>query len=455
MQQEAVTMSDLTPGYNLNQGGLSPSIKILQDKASQGPFESKHESKVESNPPKLGTNDGRKEVKSKIFEMPIREEVNATNTEQVVPKPTEPIKERSIDLNKENDEYKRLKSENLILKQEISNLQEEIRKVERRIYNSIHQQGFDDEEEIEAVVDQFGSQPHTGIMPKECYNRIQQHLDFLREDLDPKHLLKSLLLRHVISKDDVGTLKSALHSRGRRACAEVLIFVILRCTLSVYKQFLICLEENGYFSAMKKLEPGCEFYEGKIKFSNQKHHFIKNQKSPEYKECVKRFEENIEKLYQTIPGEQIVGVRDLTKGCVEVSFHLISLGGKSNEEELRRVLEDAIKSGKIGDNAVSPEGFSFQKISSDELTEMGLTSQKKQTMDDLEREIGKLEAENIRLKVDLNHTKTENHDLKEEIEKLRRFKEENKKLRAQLADAQRLEEENRKLKERIEQLERK
>ncbi|KAK6196203.1 hypothetical protein SNE40_001473 [Patella caerulea] len=449
-------MSVLTPGYNLNQGSEIPSITILQDKKSQGPFESKLESKVESNPPKLGTKDGRKEIKSKIFDMPITEEVNATSMEQehrTVPKPTEPNKKRSIDSNKENDEHKRLKSENLTLKEKIFNLQEEIRKLERRIYD--HQRDIDDEDEIEAIVNEFGSQPYTGIMPKEYYNRIQRHLDFLMGDLDPKHLLKSLLLRHVINKGDVGTLKSALHSRGRRACAEALIFVILRCTLSVYKQFLICLEENGYFSAMKKLEPGIEFYEGKIKFSNQKHHFIKNQKSPEYKERVKLFEESIEKLYKTVPGEQVVGVRALTKGCVEVSFHVISLGGKSNEEELRRVLEDAIKSGKIGDDAVSPEGFSFQKISSDELTEMGLTSQKKQTMDDLEREIGKLEAEKIRLTVDLNHTKTENHELKKEIEKLRRVGEENEKLRIQLADAQRLEEENRKLKERIEQLEQK
>ncbi|XP_050396526.1 uncharacterized protein LOC126815041 [Patella vulgata] len=182
-----------------------------------------------------------------------------------------------------------------------------------------------------------------------------------------------------------------------------MLMILSRKGPNAYIQFLVALERCNYTWVIKKLEPDCVIYKGKIKYSGQKFYELVDNTSPKYKEFVKRCENNIEQVYQDKPGQQFVVVKKLEKGCVEVTFHLISLGA-TDDDGLHRCLNDVIGSGFIGTDSVKPDAFSFHRITDEQIAqERELRTSKR--INDLENEIhtlkskvNDLEVENAALK---------------------------------------------------------
>ncbi|XP_050399270.2 uncharacterized protein LOC126816615 isoform X2 [Patella vulgata] len=152
-----------------------------------------------------------------------------------------------------------------------------------------------------------------------------------------------------------------------------------------------------------KLKTG--IYKGKMKYSGQKFYELIDNTSPKYKEFVKRCENNIEQVYQDKPGQQFVVVKKLEKGCVEVTFHLISLGS-NDEEGLRSCLQDVVQSGFIDSDPVESDSFTFHRITEEEIATERQSMKGKQVKD-LENEIQTLKLEIIDLKVENDALKSE------------------------------------------------
>ncbi|XP_048238836.1 basement membrane-specific heparan sulfate proteoglycan core protein-like isoform X2 [Haliotis rufescens] len=94
-----------------------------------------------------------------------------------------------------------------------------------------------------------------------------------------------------------------------------------------------------------------------LSFSNE----LKNRYSPEFQSRAQQIADAIEALFRSTPGQQLVTVLAFSKGSLMVSFDLGSQGF-DNPDALRKIIEDAIKSGYIGPYRVSPEGFDFRQF---------------------------------------------------------------------------------------------
>ncbi|CAG5123327.1 unnamed protein product, partial [Candidula unifasciata] len=88
---------------------------------------------------------------------------------------------------------------------------------------------------------------------------------------------------------------------------------------------------------------------------------LADRNSAQFTQLSAQLKRDIESIFTAARGEQTVTVLSFSEGSVVVTFDLGS-DGPATEEELRRILEDAIRSGRIGNNAVSREGFSFRAL---------------------------------------------------------------------------------------------
>ncbi|XP_050396386.2 uncharacterized protein LOC126814955 isoform X2 [Patella vulgata] len=197
-----------------------------------------------------------------------------------------------------------------------------------------------------------------GRMAKEDRRKFIDHMSFLIEELHPKDLIAMMFSKFLINEDEEEILNIILENQGRKRCAEKMLVMLLRCGRYAYTIFLKCLELTGYRNVIKKLEPNCEIFEGNIKYPGQQYHELITNDHPNREAFIRKIEGELEEIYDET---ELVVITTLTKGCVQVTFHLISLGSKS-ENELREILEQKVKSGYIGENKVSTEGFSFKKI---------------------------------------------------------------------------------------------
>ncbi|CAL1546871.1 unnamed protein product [Lymnaea stagnalis] len=83
--------------------------------------------------------------------------------------------------------------------------------------------------------------------------------------------------------------------------------------------------------------------------------------SQEFAATSQRLQADLEALFRNIAGRPSVTILQFSKGSLLVTFDLGSQG-EVTEEQLVRVLNDAIRSGRIGSNSVSAEGFSFTPL---------------------------------------------------------------------------------------------
>ncbi|XP_055956883.1 uncharacterized protein LOC126822620 isoform X2 [Patella vulgata] len=195
--------------------------------------------------------------------------------------------------------------------------------------------------------------------------KIQKHIRLLLS-IDPKELIIELHSLFVFDDDEFEHLLEYLESRGRRECMLKLLVKLYRKGKNSYVNFLVALERCNFTGIIKTLEPGSGIYEGRFKYSGHRFFELIDNTSPKYKEFAKRCEKIIEDLYLDQPKLFVV-VKKVAKGCVEVTFHLISLDS-NNEEDLRRPLQDMVNSGFIGTDPVKAERFYFSQITDEELT---------------------------------------------------------------------------------------
>ncbi|BFZ23346.1 hypothetical protein BsWGS_26385 [Bradybaena similaris] len=83
--------------------------------------------------------------------------------------------------------------------------------------------------------------------------------------------------------------------------------------------------------------------------------------SADFERLSLQIKSDIESLFASAGGKQTITVLGFSEGSVIVTFDLGS-DGPATEEELRRVLENAVRSGRIGASAVSLDGFSFRAL---------------------------------------------------------------------------------------------
>ncbi|XP_050399272.2 uncharacterized protein LOC126816615 isoform X1 [Patella vulgata] len=263
-----------------------------------------------------------------------------------------------------------------------------------------------DEEEEETIEEIIPVKHQRGLMSKADRWKIQRHTDYLVNQLDAIELINKLYSQFVFGDDDYDLLLNSLETKGRYRCITHMLRILRReCGPNSYIQFLVALERCGYTWVIKTLEPGCGIYKGKMKYSGQKFYELIDNTSPKYKEFVKRCENNIEQVYQDKPGQQFVVVKKLEKGCVEVTFHLISLGS-NDEEGLRSCLQDVVQSGFIDSDPVESDSFTFHRITEEEIATERQSMKGKQVKD-LENEIQTLKLEIIDLKVENDALKSE------------------------------------------------
>ncbi|XP_055954512.1 uncharacterized protein LOC126811624 isoform X1 [Patella vulgata] len=196
-----------------------------------------------------------------------------------------------------------------------------------------------------------------GLMISKDWSKIQTNIMFLMDELEPKDLIMPLYSKCVLNEEDVQELEAESNKRTR---ARNMLFKLRRCGPNAYKKFLKCLELEGYSQAIKQLEPHSIKYKGHIKYPGQTYIELIDYSNPLRKEFIDEVEDSIEGLYPE--STELVVVKQLSKGCVQVTFSLISLDSNKSESQLRRILESAVKSGFIGRKKVSSEGFSFEKV---------------------------------------------------------------------------------------------
>ncbi|XP_055954514.1 uncharacterized protein LOC126811624 isoform X2 [Patella vulgata] len=200
-----------------------------------------------------------------------------------------------------------------------------------------------------------------GLMISKDWSKIQTNIMFLMDELEPKDLIMPLYSKCVLNEEDVQELEAESNKRTR---ARNMLFKLRRCGPNAYKKFLKCLELEGYSQAIKQLEPHSIKYKGHIKYPGQTYIELIDYSNPLRKEFIDEVEDSIEGLYPE--STELVVVKQLSKGCVQVTFSLISLDSNKSESQLRRILESAVKSGFIGRKKVSSEGFSFEKVEEDD-----------------------------------------------------------------------------------------
>ncbi|XP_050408443.2 uncharacterized protein LOC126823574 [Patella vulgata] len=239
-----------------------------------------------------------------------------------------------------------------------------------------------------------------GTMAPWDHSRIRSNMELLIEELDPDVLKTPLYSKYVLDIDNVDEI-DVLPTRRKKN--EKMLYMLMRRGNKAYKIFLKILETYGYRHVIKQLEPESEEYKGTIKYPGHELVEIMDYTSPKHKEFIEMIECDIELQYPE--STEIVVVKKLTKGCVEVTFHLISVGKKS-EHELRQILETAVNSGKIGDNKVSPEGFSFEKLTEDEEIPLPGSSiiDHENEIKSLKLQIKELQIENCALKATSVHS---------------------------------------------------
>ncbi|XP_012944719.1 basement membrane-specific heparan sulfate proteoglycan core protein [Aplysia californica] len=88
---------------------------------------------------------------------------------------------------------------------------------------------------------------------------------------------------------------------------------------------------------------------------------LRARNSLEFRYLASQLKRELETLFRSIQGQQLVNILEFGQGSLMVTFDIGSQGF-TDEEELRRVLEEALKSGVIGSNAVSLEGFTFRPL---------------------------------------------------------------------------------------------
>ncbi|XP_055955616.1 uncharacterized protein LOC126814263 [Patella vulgata] len=256
----------------------------------------------------------------------------------------EKLKQENEELKQKNEENEELKQKNEELKQKNEMLIQEkgrtndVKQGSRPVIIPLKERG--------------------GMMAEKDRVKFIVHMPFLIEELHPENLITMMFSKFLINDDDVEKLRKILENQGRKRCAEKMLFMLLRCGRYAYTIFLKCLELTDYRNVIKKLEPNCEVFGGIIKLPDHHCHELITKDHPKHKEFMKKVEGDLEDIYDST---ELLVITELTKGCVQVTFRLISLGSKS-ESELREVLESKVKSGYIGDNKVSTEGFSFNKI---------------------------------------------------------------------------------------------
>ncbi|XP_041377591.1 basement membrane-specific heparan sulfate proteoglycan core protein-like isoform X3 [Gigantopelta aegis] len=84
-----------------------------------------------------------------------------------------------------------------------------------------------------------------------------------------------------------------------------------------------------------------------------------NRYSHRFQSLSRQLADVIEALFQHVPGQQLVTILHFKPGSLIVSFDIGSQGFV-DEETLRKVFEEALKTGLIGNYPVSPVGYSFK-----------------------------------------------------------------------------------------------
>ncbi|KAK6186535.1 hypothetical protein SNE40_008555 [Patella caerulea] len=255
-------------------------------------------------------------------------------------------------------------------------------------------------------------------MKEEDYSKIRNNMEFLMDELDPEDLITPLFSKCVLKEDDVDEL-DIIAASSKRKCVRKMLMKLLRRGPDVYKTFLKCLETNGYWQAIKRLEPDSVRYKSHIKYPGHKYIELVDTSNPQRKKFIDEVEENIEGLYPE--STELVVVKQLTKGCVQVTFSLISLNSNKSESELRQILETAVKSGFIGGKKVSSEEFSFEKVTEgDESINMVEQQNIQNQYMNLKRKFKDMEEENLNLRKTVD-------DLVDECKKVKTLLEEVKK----------------------------
>ncbi|XP_059170575.1 basement membrane-specific heparan sulfate proteoglycan core protein-like [Physella acuta] len=90
---------------------------------------------------------------------------------------------------------------------------------------------------------------------------------------------------------------------------------------------------------------------------------LQNRNNRLFQQRSKSIESDIEYLFRNIVGGLSATVLKFGKGSLEVTFDLGSQGDV-DEAEIRQILEEALRSGRIGSNTVTEEGFSFEALPS-------------------------------------------------------------------------------------------
>ncbi|KAK6186353.1 hypothetical protein SNE40_008404 [Patella caerulea] len=234
-------------------------------------------------------------------------------------------------------------------------------------------------------------------MNKNDQLKIQRNMRSLWLNIEPKELIIELHSLLVFDIDEFDYLLDYVEEKGRDNGALKMLRKLYRKGPNSYILFLVALERCNHTCVIKIVEPDCKICEGRIKYSGQKYYELIDNTSPKYKEFVRRCEKNIEDVYDDHPGQQFVVVKKLAEGCVEVTFHLISLG-YNNEEDLRRPLEDLVKSGFIDTDPVKPDEFYFRKITDEELaSERESMTQRRNIVLEKEIETLKLQINELQL----------------------------------------------------------
>ncbi|XP_055955316.1 uncharacterized protein LOC126816991 [Patella vulgata] len=261
----------------------------------------------------------------------------------------------------------------------------------------------DDASKEESIVDIIPAIYSNERMNENDRWKIQTHMNSLWLNIDPKELIIELHSLFVFDEDEFNYLLDHVQAKGRSNGALEMLRKLYRKGPNSYILFLVALAKCKHTWVIKTLEPDCVICEGRIKYSGQKFYELIDNTSPKYREFVKRCEKNIGGVYHDHPGHKFVVVKKLAKGCVEVTFHLISLGS-NNEEDLRRPLQDLVKTGFIDTDPVKPDEFYFRQITDEEFASERESITQRRIID--------LEKEIETLKLQINELLLENAALK-------------------------------------------
>ncbi|XP_050395266.2 desmoplakin [Patella vulgata] len=293
-------------------------------------------------------------------------------------------KEQVVDVKLLQTGYNKLADENRELKERL----EKLEKLEKEKKSS--------EDEGSKVLQTIPLIEQQGKMLEEDYSKIRNNIEFLMEELDPDVLITALFSKCVLTEDDVEELDKIAESSKQR-CVRQMLMRLLRRGQDAYKKFLKCLELKGYWQAIKRLEPDSVRYKSHIKYPGETLIELIDSSNPHRKEFINEVEDNIEGLYPE--STEFVIVIKLAKGCVQVTFSLISLNSNKSESELRQILETAVKSGYIGRKKVSTEGFIFEKVEEgDEPTSMPEQHNIQNQFTNLKRKLKDTEEDNSNLR---------------------------------------------------------